>query len=346
MSDRYSRRDFLKIAALGMGSLAFRPFFGYGEDPDGGDLARVAIKSVSVHSRPDDTSPILYQRHRDELINIYEEVISEHGPGYNPLWYRVWRGYVHSGRLQRVKVRLNPVIEEFEPSGQLAEVTVPLTQTMRYISYKKTWEPVYRLYYGTNHWVVGLDEGPDGTPWYRLHDELNEVQYHTPAMNMRFIDPTEFEPISPDVSPWKKRIEVSLGMQTVTAYEDDQVVFKTTASTGIPDRKKAPGYIPTHTPRGTFNVYSKMPSKHMGNGQITSDVEAYELPGVPWTVFFAPHGVAFHGTYWHNNYGMTMSKGCVNLRSDEAKWLFRWTTPVSKPETWEQTGLGTTVIVS
>ncbi len=66
-------------------------------------------------------SPILYQRYRDELINVYEEVISPHGPGYNPIWYRVWRGYVHSARLQKVKFQTNPVIQDIPKGGRLAE---------------------------------------------------------------------------------------------------------------------------------------------------------------------------------------------------------------------------------
>src|SRR5699024_1946287 len=110
MTGTFSRRDFLKLSVLGMGSLAFRPFFGKGEDPEGEDLARVAIDSVSVYSKPSDQSTILYQRKRDELINVYYEIVSEHGPGYNPVWYRVFRGWVHSAHLQRVKVRLNPVV--------------------------------------------------------------------------------------------------------------------------------------------------------------------------------------------------------------------------------------------
>ena len=82
--------------------------------------------------------------------------------------------------------------------------------------------------------------------------------------------------------------------------------MKTKVSTGIPDRRTDPEIIPTDTPTGEFHVYSKMPSKHMGDGQITSDLEAYELPGVPWTTFFAQNGVALHGTYlahqfWHDH---------------------------------------------
>lgn len=341
-----SRREFLKYSALGLGNLAFRPFFGWGADDVGGEIGRVTIHSISVYSKPSDKSTILRQRFRDELVNIYYEVISEDGPGYNPLWYRVWGGYLHSAYLQQVRVRLNPVANTIpEKSGQLAEVTVPFTQTMRYLAYKKTWEPLYRLYYGSTHWVIGISPGPDGTPWYRLHDELNGAEYHVQASHLRMVPPEEFTPISPEVSPLDKRIEVSIAMQTLTAFEKDKMVFKTKVSTGIPDRRNIPGIIPTNTPTGEFRVYSKMPSKHMGDGQLTADLEAYELPGVPWTTFFAPNGVAFHGTYWHNNFGMTMSSGCVNMRIEEAKWIFRWTTPISNPEMWEKTGFGTLVAV-
>ncbi|HEX9017550.1 MAG TPA: L,D-transpeptidase family protein [Anaerolineaceae bacterium] len=345
--ETFTRRDFLKLTALGMGSLAFKPFFGAGSDIDMGDIARVAIRSVSIYSQPNDKSQILYQRNRDELINIYEEVISKDGPGYNPLWYKVWRGYVHSAYLERVKIRLNPVADSIPtPRGQLAEVTVPMTQTMRYNTLiKGSWEPLYRLYYGSNHWVKGIDQGPDGTPWYRLHDELNELEYHAPAIHFRMVQPEEFAPISPEIDPWKKRIEVSISQQKLKAFEGDTVVLETNVSTGVPDRRHEPGIVKTDTPSGEYHVYSKMPSKHMGDGQVTASLEAYELPGVPWTTFFAPHGVAFHGTYWHTNFGMTMSHGCVNMRTEEAKWIFRWTTPVTAPDTWEQTGYGTVVTV-
>lgn len=347
MNEKFNRRDFLKLSAMGLGALAFRPLYNRLEDSGTVDLARVAIRSVSVYSRPSDKSTILYQRNRDELVNIYDEIISPDGPDWNPVWYRVWRGYIHSARLQRVKVVLNPVATSIAAkTGQLSEVTVPYTQPMRYVSYKNTWEPVHRLYYGSTHWVVGIEEGPDGQTWYRLHDELSEVQYHAPAQHLRLLAKEEFDPISPEVEPWKKRIEVSIYRQELVAYENDQAVFKTRVSTGLPDRRKEPGLIRTNTPPGQYNVYSKMPSKHMGDGTFSADLDAYELPGVPWTVFFAPHGVALHGTFWHTNFGNAMSRGCVNLRSEDAKWLFRWTTPVSDSETWEARGFGTLVIVS
>ncbi|KAA3644038.1 MAG: hypothetical protein DWQ07_18150 [Chloroflexi bacterium] len=65
----------------------------------------------------------------------------------------------------------------------------------------------------------------------------------------------------------------------------------------------------------------------------------------PGHLFFAPGGYAFHGTYWHNNYGIQMSRGCVNMRNEDAKWLFRWLEPVTVSAKVEQTGYGTQVFV-
>jgi hypothetical protein len=43
-----------------------------------------------------------------------------------------------------------------------------------------------------------------------------------------------------------------------------------------------------------------------------------------------------------------MSHGCVNMRPTDAKWLFRWTTPVwsnTDDMYWEKRGFGTAVHV-
>jgi lipoprotein-anchoring transpeptidase ErfK/SrfK len=109
--------------------------------------------------------------------------------------------------------------------------------------------------------------------------------------------------------------------------------------------------VPTNPPAGSFNVQSKMPSKHMGVDTLTAAPEAYNLPGVPWTSFFlSPPGYAFHGTYWHDNFGNQMSHGCVNMRTAEALWLFRWTDPkfdlpIKSRRDWEQRGYGTRITI-
>jgi hypothetical protein len=344
MPPKLNRRQFLKYAVLTAGSAAFRPVFGNPEDLEGDDLARIAIRQVSVHAQPNEDSVIKYQLYRDELVNIYYEEESRHGPGYNPIWYRVWGGWIHRSNTQRVSPKLNPTVSSLLPDGQLAEVTVPYSQAMRFLGERWGWQQLYRLYYGSTHWVMGLDDGPDGGPWYRLKDELLEVEYHVPAAHLRLVPPEEFAPISPDVPAHKKRIEVSVGRQELKAFEYDQVVFETRISSGL--NRHPPGEIPWETPKGSFNVFSKMPSKHMGDGRLTGNPEDYELPGVPWTSFFEETGVAFHGTWWHTDFGTPRSHGCVNMRTEEAKWLFRWATPVNEPGTIEQRGNGTRVIVT
>lgn len=327
-----------------------RPFQGMNDsisqDMDSNQVARIAIPSVSVYSQPDDTSKILYTRYRDELVNIYEEVYSDKGPVWNPLWYRVWRGYIHSARLQIVHNRLNPIAASIANGKQLAEITVPYTQSMRR-TYETTWQPLYRLYYQSVHWVVGIEEGPDGNLWYRIKDELldaDSMDYHVRAEHVRIIPNNELTPISPELPHGQKRIEVALARQTLTAYEGDKVVLETKISSGL-NYKPNPDKPSYKTPTGNFNVSVKMASKHMGDGQLTSDLSAYELPGVPWTTFFAENGVAFHGCYWHTNYGNTMSRGCVNMKPDEAKWLFRWVRPIADEMDWDHKGLGTAVTV-
>lgn len=334
------------IATGALTTQSFRPFYSPLEEQGSNNLARVTTDSLSVYSEPSDKSKILYQRTRDELVNIYEEVISDDGPAYNPLWYRVWSGYVHSAYLQRVGIKFNPVQKNIPEAGVLGEITVPLSQSMR-LRNPYGWEPLYRLYYQSTHWIMAVEEGPDGKQWYKLLDELLEVNYHVPAEHLRIIPPEELQPITPEIPSHKKRIEVSIGHQTIRAYEYDQLVFETIMSSGVPNRNPDPNGIPTDTPKGKFNIQSKMPSKHMGDGRLTSELFAYELPGVPWSCFFEPKtGVAFHGTYWHYNYGLPMSHGCVNMKPDEAKWIFRWSTPITDGSTIETRGFGTPVIVT
>lgn len=353
MKQDYSRRDFLKLGGLALSSMAFNAF-PYPQDEYGflsGEIGRVThSQSISVYRKPDDQSEILRQLFRDELVNIYQEVTPITGPEWNPLWYRVWGGYIHSAFVQRAQIRHNKPLSSLPESGrQLCEVTVPYTQ-IYYHTRANGWELKNRLYYETTHWAVGLDEGPDGQAWYRIFDEGMRLEYHVPAAHLRPISDEELSPISPGVPPHKKRIEVSISQQTLIAYEEDQQVFETRISSGRLHRYDPPQG--TNTPRGDSSVYSKMPTKHMGNLLLTGAPDVYTLPGVPWTIFFGDMGVgvAFHGAYWHNNFGVPMSAGCVNMRPHEAKWLFRWTTPLWPPAEgdrrfWERTGLGTSVRV-
>lgn len=102
-------------------------------------------------------------------------------------------------------------------------------------------------------------------------------------------------------------IDVNLRAQRLTAYQGNTPVFSTLISGGLPA---------TPTVVGRFKIYTKLRSTRMtGPG--------YDLPNVPYTMYFYK-GYGIHGTYWHNNFGHPMSHGCVNMRTQDAAWLFNW----------------------
>ncbi|HEX5807502.1 MAG TPA: L,D-transpeptidase, partial [Anaerolineales bacterium] len=102
-------------------------------------------------------------------------------------------------------------------------------------------------------------------------------------------------------------IDVNLSEQRIYAYEGDVMVNSFIVSTGLPD---------TPTVTGEFRIYVKVPVQDMSG-------PGYYLSDVPWVMFFYDE-YGFHGTYWHSNFGTPMSRGCVNLRTEEAEWLYHW----------------------
>ena len=307
-------------------------------------VVRVAVEEVKVFDEPGYQSDEVRTVQRDQLLYVYDKLLSPLGPSFNPYWYRVDGGYIHTAYMQPVQTILNEPSYRIKEGGQIAEVTVPVTQSMRY---SKTfgWQPLYRLYYQSVHWVTNVGYGQNLTPWYEITDDLLKVTYHVPAKHMRLIPDHEITPIGEYVPLEEKYIFVNIKHQSLTAFEGDDIVLHTEVSTGIPAVVETLNGVDTATPRGNFNIEAKVPVRHMGDGAMTSDINAYELPGVPWVSFFHGTGVAFHGTYWHDNYGNEMSHGCVNMRMHEAKWLWRWTQPVIKPGEWIKNGFGSQVFV-
>lgn len=148
--------------------------------------------------------------------------------------------------------------------------------------------------------------------------EAPEVPAATPtpgSMVMNIVEETATSessapvPAAPEYTAGKSErwIDVDLTNQAVYAYEGDSVVNSFIVSTGT-------WIHPTVT--GQYKIYVKIRSGNMhGPG--------YFLPDVPYIMYFY-QGYGLHGTYWHNNFGTPMSHGCVNLRTDDAAWLFNW----------------------
>ena len=104
-----------------------------------------------------------------------------------------------------------------------------------------------------------------------------------------------------------KWIDVNLSRQRLYAYVGTHLVKQFLISSGVPA-------YPTVV--GTYHIYVKYTSTLMvGPG--------YYLPNVPYTMYFY-RGYGIHGTYWHHNFGTPMSHGCINMETNDARWLFYW----------------------
>lgn len=110
--------------------------------------------------------------------------------------------------------------------------------------------------------------------------------------------------------PGEKHIYVDLATQTLVAYQGTRQIFKTLVATGRWGK----------TPTGNFAIWEKLRSTRMSGG---SGADGYDLPNVPYVMYFY-HDFGLHGAYWHDNFGHTMSHGCVNLRQVDAKVLYDW----------------------
>ncbi|MBX3000068.1 MAG: LysM peptidoglycan-binding domain-containing protein [Caldilineaceae bacterium] len=135
----------------------------------------------------------------------------------------------------------------------------------------------------------------------------------------------------------EKWIAVDLSEQRVTAYEGTTPIRSFVVSTGLPA---------TPTVTGSFRIWAKTPLQDMYGGNRAAGTYYY-LSNVPWVQYFY-EDYAFHGTTWHANFGRPASRGCINMRTDEAKWLFEWAEPVHTSQGWfisNDENPGTLVIV-
>lgn len=140
-----------------------------------------------------------------------------------------------------------------------------------------------------------------------------------------------------------KRVEVDLTNQRVYAYEGKTKVMEFVVSTGKWGR----------TPTGEFTIAYKNYVQKMEGGKKELNTYYY-LPNVHYVQFFGNkeiswgRGFSFHEAYWHNNFGVPMSHGCINMKREDAEALYNWTAPVMGEKRWmkaSEENPGTRVVI-
>lgn len=356
MKQALSRRDFLKLAGLGLSALAFDRFLPRLEAfstpkrlpqfPNSDIIGRVTDVGVDLRSSPTNDPSVnnsLGTLPADTLLEWGREVIGRVVGGLNNQRYvETPQGYVYGSVLQPTRNRPNTPITEIPPgmNGFWAEVTVPYVDLAHEGNVASPWlrdHILYnfppRLYYGQVVWMDQIRTS-NGFVEYRWNEDANGRGYGygggygefywADGAAFKVLTDEDVSMISPDVDPAEKTMQLNLDYQTLSCFEGSREVYFCRVSSG----KKYFDYnagveVDYSTPTGTLLTHWKIISKNMTAGDEAS---GYSTPAVPWCTYIQG-GVAIHGAHWHNAFGDRRSHGCVNVLPEDAKWIFRWSHP-------------------
>ena len=334
-----SRRSFLKLAGAAAAGALLLPRL----SPSQGGLFKPRVSPVLAQPWPQGPdvklgrgtlgwgAPILSRPHPegvnlgyvypDDVVRVLREVVGLGMAFHTHLWFELEQGYVYAPYLQPVMNLPQTPLTSVPAEGVWTEVCVP------YVDARAQPDPaahkVYRIYYSAVFQIPEVVPGADGQPWYRVAMETQETMY-APAQDFRVISADEITPISTDVDPAEKSISVYLVDQALSAFEGKREVFRARISSGANYFGPDGHTLVNGTPGGAHPIWQKRISRHMQGGTVEA---GYDVPGVGWVSYFSSNGAALHSTYWHNDFGIPKSHGCLNCKPEDAKWLFRWTAP-------------------
>ncbi len=328
-----SRRDAIKLTALGLAGYMFHPFI-LGDFPPAERLGRVCQGRVDIKARPDGNSQTVDVIYEDTVVPWFREVVGGLQSIYasNLRWVETDRGYIWSPRLQPVLNQPNQAVDSLpktgDESGMWVEVTIPWVDLIlhnpppRSPWLKENTTP--RLYFSQILWVDEIQTDDKGQVWYRINERYGSYGdiFWAAAEAFRPLLSEDLQSINPDVE--EKRVLINLNYQTLSCFEGRHEVFYCRISSGAKFDAEGNPVDKWSTPLGSHRIWRKVISLHMSGGTTGG---GFDLPGIGWTTLFVGTGIAIHGTYWHNNFGVPMSHGCVNARPEDAKWIFRWTKP-------------------
>jgi hypothetical protein len=358
MTSKLSRRDFLKLAGLGLGALALRPFKSFELEslrspkrlppfPNSEIIARVVTTDVVLRSRPTNdlgANTGIAKLPADYLVEWWHEVVGNVVGGWsNQTYLETKDGFIYSSMVQPTRNLPNIPITEI-PAGQLgfwAEVTVPYIDLAHEGNIASPWlkdmklynfQP--RLYYSQVVWIDQIRQN-NGFVEYRWNEDAYGHGYGYggsygeffwgDGAGFKILTEEDVSPISPKIDPKEKSIVVNLDHQTLSCFEGKIEVYFCRTSTGKAydpvTGKRSDEFA---TPAGNLITHWKIISKNMTAGNAQA---GYSTPAVPWCTFVSGEGVAIHGAFWHNAFGEKWSHGCINVKPQDAKWIFRWTTP-------------------
>jgi lipoprotein-anchoring transpeptidase ErfK/SrfK len=331
------RRDFLKLAALGAATLAFRPLAGtlLPEFPQADNLGRITVGKMDVYSRSDAGSPIVGAFYEDNIVVWLREVVGSMPGRTNQRFVETPYGFVWGGYVQPVWNQPNVPVTSLPTTslgpGMWVEVTVPYADLVLdnpparapWLQYMTSINLPARFYYSQVVWADQIKVDETGQVWYRLNEKYGSGDiFWGQAEAFHPLTADEVSPINPDAPD--KRIVVKIDQQTLSCLEGNTEVHFAKISSGALYDAWGNRVKEWETPVGESPIWRKAISLPLSGGSASA---GWSLPAVGWVSLFVGTGVAIHSTFWHNNYGEPSSRGCVNASPEDAKWVFRWSLP-------------------
>lgn len=342
----FSRRDFLRKSAitafswpLFRANLSFQQSSSPYTESDSDILGRVLFDRTPSFTKPDDRSTSNGTHDFNDVLSLSQPITGYSRSQKKEIWYEMdQNAYIQSQNIQLVHNNLNEPRDNISTFGQLAEITVPFSEA--WPGGKESTRPHQIFFYGSTHWIYGLGKDLDNNLLYLVIEDRWGETYYVNAAHMRIIENQELIPSAPEIKPEKKYILVDTKNQLLTAYEDDSPVMISAISSGIFSENQN-----LATPPGEYTINYKRPSRHMVHSDKIG-INDSELYGIPWVSYFTDTGIAFHGTYWHNDYTQPRSHGCVNMPIYAARWIYLWTDPIVPPREKKYVSkFGTRVVV-
>ena len=339
-----NRRRFLEKTLMGLGGIVLVPsinlkVIGLEQWPEGEVLGRNTVylpSALPIRSKPTVDGSVVRYLIEDECVVWLREVIGESPAGRaSKKWIETPEGYVYCPSLQKVANSPNQPINELpvygDESGMWVEVTVPYVNLeLANPPARAPWlneapKNLWRLYFSQVIWVDEVQTASDGRILYRVNERYGSYGdiFWADATAFKIVMEDEIAPINPEAE--NKKIVVNVNHQSISCFEGDNEVYFCRVSTGRKLDEYGNPVDTWATPPGIYyNIWRKLISLHMSGGGTGA---GWDTMAIPWTSLFIGGGIAIHATFWHNDFGTPKSHGCVNTLPEDAKWIFRWTTP-------------------
>jgi hypothetical protein len=285
-------------------------------------IAEVSVASVSIYARPNTGEPIRRSARKGDLLRVTGA--SPGIDGDTSVWWSTTEGYVGLHTLSEstsdwAKGWTLPAADA-APNGWWG--TLRSQANVRAAATTKA--PVVGTF-GPGERVKVLDEvsgdavGGNRT-WYLIDGGRYAGAVVHSSLVTRMAPPKQVVVDRPaDAAAGLGTIVVSRSAASLTYLDaDNQPQFTTYVSLGRAG---------VETPEGEYSTMGKYRFDNMSSTTVSNADHQYFLPNVPFVQYYLDGGYAIHSTYWHDQFGLEESQGCINLTWADGDYLFGLTQP-------------------